>query len=374
MTCAAMAQTWTAEQLRATFDAPAPLTVGLEEEVFLLDAETLDLAPVAGEVAGRLPDDGRFKLELPAAQIELVSPPCGSVPEAIDVLRGARAELAQVATPLAAGVHPFAGAEGVLNEGERYAAMEREYGAVARRQLVSSLQIHVAVGGADRSLAVYNALRCYLPELAALAANAPFHEGRDTGLASVRPKISEGLPRQGMPPRIESWEWFARELGWGAAAGVIEPPAAWWWELRPHVRYGTLELRVPDTQTTLAHAGAVAATGHALVTWLAERHDAGDSLPDAPTWRIAENRWSACRHGMEGTLADLETGARTPTRERLNTLLLALTPTATRLGCAAELAAAQELVERNGALRQRAVHEEAGMHGLVAWMAERFCG
>ena len=369
-----MPQTWTAEGLRATFDAPAPLTVGIEEEVFLVDPETHALAPAAASVLARLPQDGRFKLELPAAQLELVTPPCSSVPDAIAALRAARGELAAVATALGAGMHPFAPAEGALNAGERYARTEREYGPVARRQLVASLQVHVAVGGADRSLAVYNALRAYLPELAALAANAPFYEGRDSGLASVRPKVSEGLPRQGVPPPLASWEAFADELTWGVAAGALEPPAAWWWELRPHTAHGTLEVRVPDTQITLEHAGAVAATAHALVAWLAGRFDAGEPLSAAADWRIAENRWSACRHGVEGSMADLRTGARTATRERLNALLAALAPTAARLGCADELAEAHALVEANGALRQRAVFAEAGMCGLTEWLTGCFCG
>ena len=102
--------------------------------------------------------------------------------------------------------------------------------------------------------------KCPVTAIQPLAAAAPFHAGRDTGLASIRPKISEGLPRQDLPPVIPSWEDFARALAWGSAAGVLDPPAQWWWELRPHVRYGTLEIRVPDTQATVADAEAVAAT------------------------------------------------------------------------------------------------------------------
>ena len=147
---------------------------------------------------------------------------------------------------------------------------------MARRQLVCALQVHVAVGGADRTLAVYNALREHLPELAALAANAPFHAGADTGLASIRPKISEGLPRQGIPPAFASWDELAAELRWGTTAGALPELALWWWELRPHLSHGTLELRVPDAQTTVAEAAAVAAVAHALVVRLAERHDAGE--------------------------------------------------------------------------------------------------
>jgi carboxylate-amine ligase len=219
---------------------------------------------------------------------------------------------------------------------------------------------------------VYNGLRAHLPALAALAANAPFYEGRDTGLASVRPKIGELLPRQGVPPAIESWESYADALRWGVAARVLSSHSAWWWELRLHPAFGTLELRVPDGQTTVADAAAVAAVMQALVAWLGRRHDAGEVLAPAPTWRIEENRWSACRHGVEGTMADLRTGARRSTREVLHGLLDAVAPIAADLGGAAQLDRARALVEVNGAMAQRSVAAATGMPGLGEWLAERF--
>lgn len=367
------------DRLAATFEAVEPFTVGVEEEAMLLDPDTLDLAERAPEVLGRLGGANGispFKLELPASQIELITPPRRSVPEAIADLAAARRELLAAAgdlvRPAAAGAHPFAADEGALNPGPRYERAAAEYGWAARRQLVCALQIHVAVGGAERTLAVYNALRELLPALAALAANAPLHAGRDSGLASVRPAICRLLPRQGIPPAIESWDELADGWRWGAAAGAVLEPGFWWWELRPHPRYGTLELRVPDAQTTLADAAAVAAVAHAIVVDLAERHDAGERWVAAPTWRIEENRWSACRHGVEGPLADLVTGEALPARERLDALLDRLAPVAERIGAAAPLADARRLVERNGAIRQRAVAVERGSRGVVAWLADRF--
>lgn len=365
-----------ADELRATFDAPAPFTVGIEEEVFLLDPAGHELAERAPELLERLGGPGHFKLELPAAQLELVTRPHGDVPAAIAELADARRELLAGAhglvVPAAAGVHPFSPEEGALNPGARYERTGAEYGRVARRQLVSALQVHVAVGGAERTLAVYNALREHLPALAALAANAPFHAGADTGLASVRPKLSEGLPRQGVPPAFTSWDELAAELRWGEASGALPEPALWWWELRPHLTHGTLELRVPDTQTTIAEAAAVAAVAHTLVVWLAERHDAGELDAPVPTWRISENRWSACRYGVEGGLADLKSGERTATRAVLHALIDRLEPVAERMGSAAELDGARSLVERNGALRQREVAAEGGVRALGPWLAERF--
>ena len=118
---------------------------------------------------------------------------------------------------MTAGAHPFTAELGVLTDDPRYVRTLDEYGERARRQLVAGLHLHVSLGGADRTLAVYNALRSHLPELAALAANAPFHAGRDTGLASIRPTIAVYLQRQGVPPHIPSWEWFADALQLGRA-------------------------------------------------------------------------------------------------------------------------------------------------------------
>jgi carboxylate-amine ligase len=341
----------TAAELRAAFDQHAAPTIGLEEELMLLDAETLDLAPYASEAIAALGGDPRFKLEMPAAQLEIVTAPHATVADAAAELAGARRDLADAAAGrfrvAGAGAHPFAPGAGPLNPGPRYEAIGAEYAAVANRQLVFGLHAHVAIAGAGRALAVYNALRSHLPDLAALAANAPFYEGSDSGLASVRSRISGLLPRQGVPPVLESFEAYADALRWCG----FDDPRQWWWELRPHPTYGTIELRVPDTQATVADTAAVADVAYRLILDLAARHDAGEPLPVAESWRIDQNRWSACRHGAHGVMTDPLTGAREPTRERL-----------ARLGAPA----------LDGAARQRAVAAEAGLHGLVAWLADAF--
>jgi carboxylate-amine ligase len=366
----------TAAALRAAFGEPSPPTVGLEEEVMLLDADTLDLAPRAVELLGRLGGDPRYRLELPASQLEIVLPPGARVGDAALGLGAARARLAEalggVVRLAVAGTHPFAGAEGEVNRGERYDRLVADYGSLARRQLVCALQVHVAIRGPDRALAVYNAMRCHLPEIAAMAANAPFHAGRDTGLASVRPLIAQLLPRQGVPPRLDSWEVLAEQLDWGARTGAVPEPRSWWWELRPNPAFGTLEVRVPDAQTTVAEAAGVAAVVQCLAAALAQRHDAGEPLPAAPTWRIAENRSAALRGGLDGLLVDLDSGLRQPARERLDALLGELSPTAERLGCAPELARARSGLDAGPARRQREAAAHAGVRGAAAWLAERF--
>ena len=356
--------------LESIFDAPEPLTVGLEEEVMLLDPETLDLAPAASAVLARLEGDPRFKGELPASQIEILTEPADTVAAAVAALAVGRADLAAasdgLALPAAAGVHPFAAAEGELADSTRYAGIRAEYGPIADQQLVAGLQVHVAIGDAARTLDVYNGLRGYLPELAALAANARFYEGRDTGLASVRPKIAEMLPRQGMPPPISSWEEFAAELRWGRTAGAVPDPRLWWWELRPNPAFGTLEVRVADSQTTIADATGVVAFVHALAAWLSAR----DGMDRAsPTWRIEENRWSAARQGIEGNMAHLETGETEPTRTRLRRLLDEVEQASNDPG---PLRETHRLVDRNGAVRQRELAADLGVDGLTAWLAEHF--
>ena len=342
--------------MRDAFEQATPFTVGLEEELMLLDPQTLDLAPRAAQALEALDGDPRFKLEMPAAQLEIVTAPHRSVGDAAAELASARAAASAAGLRLAgAGAHPFASGTGPLNPGERYESIGAEYATVANRQLVFGLHVHVGVPGPDRALAVYNALRSYLPELAALAANAPFYEGRDSGLASVRSRISGLLPRQGVPPAFASFAAYERALEWCG----FEDPRQWWWELRLHPALGTIEVRVPDTQRTIEDTAAIAAVAHALVVRLAERHDAGEPLPAAESWRIDQNRWSACRHGLEGEMRDLVSGERQPTRARVAALL-------GDLGVA--------MPDGDGAKRQRAIAAERGLRGLVAWLSDGFSG
>jgi carboxylate-amine ligase len=339
----------TADELRAAFEQHTEATVGLEEELMLLDAETLDLAPHAPAAIDALAGDRRFKLEMPAAQLEIVTAPHTGIAEAVAELAAARRALADAVAPrfrlAAAGAHPFAAGTGPLNPGPRYEAIGTEYAAVANRQLVFGLHVHVAIPGAERALAAYNALRSYLPDIAALAANAPFYEGRDSGLASVRSRISGLLPRQGVPPAFASFEAYAEALRWCG----FDDPRQWWWELRLHPLFGTVEIRVPDTQATIADTAAVATVAHALATRLAD-----DPVPTAESWRIDQNRWAACRHGADALMTDPATGEREPTRDRLTRALGAPPP---RL---------------DGAARHRALAAEHGLPGLVAALADAF--
>ena len=372
-----MAILTTAQALSAAFDAATPLTIGLEEEVMLVDGQTLLPAPRAAELLAALGGDPRFKLELPAAQLELLTPASASVAEAAACLRSARRDLQRAAGAfglrvLSAGAHPAA-LGGPLNGGPRFEELRNEFGAVVDAQQICGLHVHVAVGGAEATIAVHDMLRAHLPELAALAAAAPFHGGIDTGLASVRPKVADLLPRQGIPPALGDIAGFARELEWGTQAGVVPEARRWWWELRPHPSFGTLEVRVCDAQGAVAESAALAAVVHALVAALRERHLAGERAEPVPSWRIAENRWSACRRGVGGAMADLSSGEPQPTRLRLERLLDELYPFAESLGCARPLADARRRLTGGGVpAEHRALAADRGLPGLVAALCDRF--
>lgn len=368
----------TAATLRAAFDVPRPdLTVGVEEELMLLDARTLELVPDCRRLLGAAHGDVRFSAELPASQLEIITPVCRSADEVREHLLDARADLRRLAAPdirlAGAGTHPFAPSEGELTQGPRYTRIAAEYQWAARRGLAWGLHVHVAISGSDRALAVHDALRSYLPLLAALAGNAPFHEGTDTGLHSVRPKIAEGFPRQGVPPAWETWERYADFVAWGARDEAFAGDGRQlWWEVRLHPGFGTLEVRVCDQPGTAAESAGLAAVVQALCARLGESFERGTLPPPAPRERIEENRWRALRYGLDGTLLDLRTGRERSTREQVTELLLLLAPYAERFAGSRALAAVQPLLERTGAQRQREVAARSGPLGVVADLADRF--
>jgi glutamate---cysteine ligase / carboxylate-amine ligase len=354
------------EDIRRTFDGPARSTVGIEEELMLLDPESHDLLPRAREVLDRVEGDPRFKGELPASQLEALTEPAEELETARAELADARRDLAGAAEGIGvlagAGAHPFAGPEGILSDDERYARTRAEYGRIARMQLVFGLHVHIRITGAERALAVYNGLRSFLPELAAAAANAPYFAGRDSGFASIRPEIGGLLPRQGVPPPFRDLGELAAAFAWGRRSGAYPDKRQWWWELRLHPVFGTIEVRVPDQQTTVRESIAVAGLVRSLALHLAERVDAGEPPPTHPSWRISENRWSAARHGLDGMMADLDTGEPRPTRDRLLELIETVEANPD----------ARALAERNGAMRQREFAAVDGIRAVAEDLTLRF--
>ena len=363
----------TVEEVVALFDERTGSTVGLEEELMLLDRESLELSATGPQVLDGFRDDERYAAELREGQIEIRTPVCGNAVAAglclADAILDLRDLLGSDVVVASAGTHPVSSDWGRITDGDRYREIADEFPAAAQGDLPCGLHVHVAVAGAERALAVFNAARSYLPELTALAANSPFVGGRDTGMATCRSELAFARHRTGVPPAFATWQAYVEFVEWGRQGGAFRDASHLWWDLRPHPVFGTIELRASDSQTRLEDAAAVAALFQCLLVWLSGRFDDGDELAVHESSRIAENLWRARRYGTHGLVADLVTGEPVEMRTRISRLLDVLDPTAERYGTAWALLTARALLADNGADRQRYVCEQRGLQGLTRWLA-----
>ena len=289
------------------------LTVGLEEEIFILDAESLALSPavetlVAGNEGRKLP--GRIKTELFASVVELNTDAREGVADALDSLLALRAAAGGVARAhglelAAVGSHPFSDPEEQeIADEDRYREFVDYAGPTARRQGVSGLHVHLGMESADACFHALEAMLPWLPVVLALSANSPYLSGRETGLLSTRVEILGILPRRGAPPPFagyDEWERFVERL---MAIDRMRDYTTIWWDVRPHPRYGTLEVRIPDQPTLVERTGAFAALLQALASTVL---DEPRRAPDAAARGIYDqNRWAAARFGPRAQLVHPE--------------------------------------------------------------------
>ncbi len=360
--------------LRAKFDAVSSFTVGAEEELLLLNPESGLPAPAADLALELFRGDPRVAREFRASQIELVSPVCICAADVTRELGAVRQSLATLMHPqavaAAVGVHPTAVDPGPVSLRPRYSAIAAAQPWAAKKMLTCGLHVHVAVGGADRALAVYNAMRSFLPEIVALGANAPFYEGADTGLATARPMVNRSLSRCGVPPAFSSWAELSEFLQWAQRSATVQDMTHLWWDMRLHPRTATIEVRAADVQTRIDDTAAIVAIVQSLVFELARRYDDGERLPVHSRERIEEAMFVATRDGLDGLLPDLDHGVAGPAWERVLVLAERLRPAADELGCRDELDQVGRLVlEGGGAARQREIEANEGFSGLIRRLA-----
>jgi glutamate---cysteine ligase / carboxylate-amine ligase len=320
--------------------------------------------------------DARVKPELMKSVIEVATHVADSAGRAVEEAAGLRARLRDAARRegaliASAGTHPFSRyRHQEITEQPRYRELVDEMRWVADRGVIFGLHVHVGMESADQAVAVCNGLRTHLPELLALSANSPFWQGRDTGISSTRSKIFDSFPRSGLPPALVSFQEFESLVERGARTGSFPDYTFIWWDLRPHPKLGTIEVRVCDGQTRLESLAGLLALVQSLAATLAERYESERALPTQPRTLIAENKWRAARSGLEADLIDLERDRERPAREAVLALVELARPAASRLGCAAELAEVERLCERgDGATEQRRVYEETStMLGVSQWL------
>ena len=344
---------------------PSPeLTLGVEVELQVLDAQSRDLTPAAPQLLERLGPRPDVRPEIFQAMLEVSTPVCRSAAEARTCLARVLSQVRAAAEALglrlaSAGSHPFAKhRDRLVYPAERYQNLIDRNRWIARRLMVFGLHVHVGLRDGPEAQAVINGLLPYLGHLLALSASSPFWQGNDTGLASSRITIFEALPTAGHPCTFADWDEFVRLYDAMVASGAIGSVKDIWWDVRPHPDYGTVEVRVCDGCPTLSEISAVVGLVHALVAWLAERHRGGERFRPPAEWVTRENKWRASRWGLDADVVIDAAGTRRPVRDDLRDLLAHLAPYATRTGSVAELYAVREMLERPPSYeRQRVLFE-----------------
>jgi carboxylate-amine ligase len=346
--------------LEHRFDGP-PFTIGVEEELMLVDAETLDLGQGIDAILAGVPADitGHVKPELFQSVLEVATAPCTTVAETTEQLRDLRRTVSEIAERNgylvgAAGTHPFALAEEQkIVQKERYQELAAELGWIARQELIFGTHVHVAIDGPDKAIYVADGIRRYLPLLLALSCNSPYWRGEMTGLQSARTAVFRAFPRVGVPPHYGTWEIYSRRVELMMEAGAIDDYSYLWWDVRPHPNLGTVETRVFDQQTRLEDTAALAAMTQCLAHGLANLFDSGEVLVEVPTELVDDNKVRAALRGLEGDLIDFPHRKVVPAPDMLRHLMATLHDDAVELGCVDELESVERMIAGGtGARRQ----------------------
>ena len=351
-----------AEESEPRFGSGRPFSLGVEEELFLVDPVTGRQANASAAVLARIGEvDGEVAPELHACQVELITDICASAREAIAALTAMRhAVRATGAGIMGSGTHPSAvEGDAEITDKDRYERIRYLLGDAAVTP-VGGLHVHVGMPDADTAIGTFNYLRGHLPLLQALAANAPFRHGRDAGLASAREVTLRAWPRSGLPRALRDFDDFCAMADRLARAADVEDYTWFWWKLRPHPRLGTVEVRALDAQGSLQDVAAVVALTHCLA------RAAVDETPrEMAPELVEEGMFRAARFGTDAQLPDAD-GALRPVSALLTDALSIARRYADELDCADELALLPELIQRGGgAGRQRRFYDLAGMDALL---------
>jgi glutamate---cysteine ligase / carboxylate-amine ligase len=343
---------------RANFESATDFTIAVEEELAIVDPETLDLISRFEEVKmaaqGTALED-HLVGELIASEVEIRTGRCETFADVPAVMAQRRAQLQALVEPMglllgATGTHPWADwKEQRIIDTPHYRRNDELLRYVVWRNNTFGLHVHVAVNGLDRAVAVASAMRSFLPELLALSCSSPFVENVNTGLHSARTQIFTRLfPRCGVPDAFASWDEYERFVRFLWATGSITEHTQIWWSVRPHMTFPTVEIRICDGQPELSEAQSLAALAASLTARVAHAYDEGERVEPLPHRLIEENFWRAIRWGLGGELIDFGRGEPIPARQRLEELVEWVLPAAEEIGAASYLA----VPEQNAAERQ----------------------
>lgn len=342
------------------FPGCAEPTVGVELELSLVENASGNVVAAAPDILQDIDDEAHFKAELFQTIVELNTDVCSTVSDVRSDLSGRlevlqRACAARGLSPICVGTHPTADWRHLpISSADRYQRLVEGMQWPARRLLICGVHVHVGVKSGEHAIALMNALGIFLPHLLAISASSPFWRGTDTGLASCRVKVFEGLPTAGLPPRVVNWREFVQLMRTLLTASSIASIREIWWDVRPHTGFGTLEMRICDGINTLDEVCAVTAFVQSLVAYLQKRYDRGEPLPQLRDWTLRENKWRATRFGLQANLIRNERGTQVSLAEHILEWVTLLHPTATELGCAEDLDFVRAILEKGpGYRRQR---------------------
>ena len=349
-----------------------PFTLGIEEELMICDADSLELAQGIEQILVALPGElpGKVKPELMQSVLEIATEPCGSVAEARDQLGELRRVVRQVAGGLgmaigAAGTHPSALYEDqLIVDRERYQELAAELGWIAEQELIFGTHVHIGIDDPEKAIYVADGMRGYLPLLLGMSTNSPLWRGKATGMMSSRTPVFRAFPRVGIPPYYGSWEIYSHRVEQMMKGGAIPDYTYLWWDVRPHPNFGTVELRVFDQQTRLEHTIGFAALSQSLAHRLTTDFEEGVPSIEHPHELIDDNKVRASLVGIEGKLIDFDHGLEVPGATMARAVIEDLGEHAGELGCGDELAGLVDLVENGtGARRQLNWLQEHGDTG-----------
>ena len=342
-------------------------------ELELVDRKTRHLHSGASEILAVMGEPfgeaghPKAKHELLESTIEIITGICSNVAEARADLEGTLAELrthtdARGLEVMCSGTHPFSNwTDQHISPNPRYARLVEEMQWMARRLQIFGIHVHVGIRSPEKAITVANALSTYIPHFLALSASSPFWVGQDTGLASSRSKVFEGLPTAGLPYQLSGWKEFEEFMHTLVSANAIASIREVWWDIRPHPDFGTVELRICDGIPTMSEIAAVAALSQCLVEWMDELIDKGAPPACPRSWVVRENKWRAARYGVDAEIILSDDGAVMKVDEAVRRLVDDLAPIAERLECADELRHVVRVLEHGPSyLRQRGVVAQGG--------------
>jgi YbdK family carboxylate-amine ligase len=349
--------------MRIEFSSSPRASLGVEWELELIDLDTRELKSGATEILEEIRPEGaiehpKAKHELLESTIEVITGVCTTVAEA-------RADLAetveQVRTAavkrnlgvMCSGTHPFTDwATQDITPHTRYQRLIESMQWLARRLQIFGVHVHVGVRSPEKAIPIVNALTQYIPHFLGLSASSPYWQGKDTGLASARSKVFEGLPTAGLPYQLSGWDQFEAYMETLISTQTIQTIREVWWDIRPHPNFGTVELRICDGLATFDEIVAVAALSQCLVERFDRELDRGYTLPLPKRWVVEENKWRAARYGLDADIIADEKGTVVPLKQAISDLLEDLMPVARRLDCVAELSTVDRIL-KVGASYQR---------------------